>query len=97
MKIIKAIKKPKTPWPESASKLYRPSDRPLSVKLVPTFADRGCHVVSTADPYGRIPGFLDRYRGNIWFKEDRLCCLVVRVLGYRSGGPGSISGTTKKK
>jgi hypothetical protein len=22
---------------------------------------------------------------------------VVRVLGYRSGGPGSISGTTKKK
>jgi hypothetical protein len=28
---------------------------------------------------------------------DRLCGLVVRVLGYRSGGPGSISGTTKKK
>jgi hypothetical protein len=26
---------------------------------------------------------------------DRLCGLVV--LGYRSGGPGSISGTTKKK
>jgi hypothetical protein len=23
--------------------------------------------------------------------------LVVRVLGYRSGAPGSISGTTKKK
>jgi hypothetical protein len=23
--------------------------------------------------------------------------LVVRVLGYRSGGPGSIPGTTKKK
>jgi hypothetical protein len=28
---------------------------------------------------------------------DRLCGLVVRVLGYRSGGPGSISGITKKK
>jgi hypothetical protein len=28
---------------------------------------------------------------------DRLCGLVVRVLGYRSRGPGSISGTTKKK
>jgi hypothetical protein len=28
---------------------------------------------------------------------DRLCCLMVRVLGYRSGGPGSIPGTTKKK
>jgi hypothetical protein len=26
-----------------------------------------------------------------------LCGLVVRVLGYRSGGPGSIPGTTRKK
>jgi hypothetical protein len=29
--------------------------------------------------------------------EDRLCGLVVRVLGYRSGGPGSVPGTTRKK
>jgi hypothetical protein len=29
--------------------------------------------------------------------KDRLCGLVVRVLGYRSGGPGSIPSTTKKK
>jgi hypothetical protein len=28
--------------------------------------------------------------------EHRLCGLAVRVLGYRSGGPGSINGTTKK-
>jgi hypothetical protein len=28
---------------------------------------------------------------------DRLCGLVVRVLGYRSGGPGSIPSTTGKK
>jgi hypothetical protein len=26
-----------------------------------------------------------------------MCCLVVRVLGYRSGGPGSIPGTTRRK
>jgi hypothetical protein len=26
-----------------------------------------------------------------------LCGLVIRVLGYRSGGPGSIPGTTRKK
>jgi hypothetical protein len=26
---------------------------------------------------------------------DRLCGLVVRVLGYRSGCPGSIPGTTR--
>jgi hypothetical protein len=28
---------------------------------------------------------------------NHLCGLVVRVLGYRSGGPGSIPGTTRKK
>jgi hypothetical protein len=27
--------------------------------------------------------------------NDRLCGLVVRVLGYRFGGPGSIPGTTR--
>jgi hypothetical protein len=30
-------------------------------------------------------------------KLDRLCALVVRVLGYRSGGLGSIPGITRKK
>jgi hypothetical protein len=38
-----------------------PSDRRLSTKLVPPFADRGCHVVSVTDPHGRII-FLDRSR-----------------------------------
>jgi hypothetical protein len=28
---------------------------------------------------------------------DRLCGLVVRVISYRSGGPVSIPGTTRKK
>jgi hypothetical protein len=31
----------------------------------------------------------------ITLHRDRLCGLVVRVLGYRSGGPGSIPGTTR--
>jgi hypothetical protein len=52
----------RTPWPESASELYRLDDRRLSEKLVPAFADRGYHVVSVTDPYGRILGFLDRNR-----------------------------------
>jgi hypothetical protein len=30
-----------------------------------------------------------------WYSSDRLCGLVVRVLGYRYEGPGSIPGTTK--
>jgi hypothetical protein len=50
------------PWPESASELYRPSDRRLSANLVPTLADRGCHVVSVTNPYGRNLGFVDRSR-----------------------------------
>jgi hypothetical protein len=29
------------------------------------------------------------------FSCDRLCGLVVRVLGYRFGGPGSIPGTSR--
>jgi hypothetical protein len=47
----------KTQWTKSASKLYRPTDRRLLAKLVPTFADRRSHVVSVTDPirpYSRI-------------------------------------------
>jgi hypothetical protein len=40
----------KTPWPESASVLNRPSDRRSLSKLVPAFTDRGCHVISMTDP-----------------------------------------------
>jgi hypothetical protein len=29
--------------------------------------------------------------------EEKPYCLLVRVLGYRSGGPSSIPGTTRKK
>jgi hypothetical protein len=55
--------KKETPWPQSASELYRPSDRRLSAKLVPTFfEDRGCYLVNVTNPYGRILGFLDRSR-----------------------------------
>jgi hypothetical protein len=50
------IIKKKSQWPESTSELYRPSDRRLLAKLVPTSADRRCHVVSVTNPYGRILG-----------------------------------------
>jgi hypothetical protein len=48
-----------TPRSESARELHRPRDRCFSAKLVTTLA---CHVVSVADPCGRILGFLDRSR-----------------------------------
>jgi hypothetical protein len=60
--ISQGISLKKTTWSESASELYRPSNRRLSAKWLPTFADKGCHVVSVTNPYGRILGFLDRSR-----------------------------------
>jgi hypothetical protein len=72
----------RTPWPESASELYRPSDRRVSAKLVPTFADRGCHVVRVTDPYCPILGFLDRIFNEIQFVNIISCCVyVMRKVG----------------
>jgi hypothetical protein len=42
---------------KQTSELYRPRDRRLSAKLVLTFADRGCCVVSATDPNSRILDF----------------------------------------
>jgi hypothetical protein len=58
--MVPKTKKKQTPWSESASELYRQSDRCFSAKLEPIFEERGCRVVSFTDPYGRILGFLDR-------------------------------------
>jgi hypothetical protein len=33
----------------------------------------------------------------MYISGHMFCGLPVRVLGYRSGGPGSIPGTTRKK
>jgi hypothetical protein len=54
-------KKKKTPW---LCKQAKNTDRATAIvcELVPTFADRGCRVVSAKNPYGRIMYFLDKYR-----------------------------------
>jgi hypothetical protein len=75
-----------TPWPLSASELYRPSDRRLSTKLVPTFADRGCRVVSATDPYGRILGFLNRCRYFFFQVAPQLYSRGWAVLVLRKSG-----------
>jgi hypothetical protein len=49
----------KIPWIQSVSELYRLSDRRLSAKLVPTFADGECYMMSTTDPYCLILDFLN--------------------------------------
>jgi hypothetical protein len=55
---LNTIKKSLMIWVRERT--IRPNDRSLSAKWLPTVADRGCHVVSVTDPYGRILGFLDR-------------------------------------
>jgi hypothetical protein len=71
-----------TPWPESASEIYSPRDRRLSAKLVPTFADIGCHMFSVTDPYGRILGFLDRSR--YFFLSSSSSVVLARLSAPRS-------------
>jgi hypothetical protein len=44
------------------NEIYRPSDRRLSAKLLPTFADRACRMVSATDLHCHILDFLDRSR-----------------------------------
>jgi hypothetical protein len=46
-----------TPWLESVNELCRPIERRLSAKLVPTFLDRGCRVVSAGIPTAVIADF----------------------------------------
>jgi hypothetical protein len=52
----------KTLWPESASELYRLSDRRLTTKLVATFAGIGRYVVNVTDLYTAFSVFLDLRR-----------------------------------
>jgi hypothetical protein len=71
-----------TPWLWFAGELCRPSDRRLWEKLVPTFADRGCHVVSVTDPYVRILAFLDPEK--LLFLSSSSSVVLTRLSGPRS-------------
>jgi hypothetical protein len=61
---------------------YRPSDRRLSTKLLTTFVDRGCRVVSATDPHGRILRFLDWSRYS--FLPSSSSTVLTRLSGPRS-------------
>jgi hypothetical protein len=52
------------------------TDRTTAACYCQLFADRGCHVVSVTNPYGRILGFLDR---------SRYCCFQVAPQLYSRG------------
>jgi hypothetical protein len=82
---------------------YIPEDRTPSVKFSYMFTGKTTLPAETALYVLQHPVVL--YRSLVYICTciyvhiyiDRLCGLVVRVLGYRSLGPGSIPGTTRKK
>jgi hypothetical protein len=73
--------------------------RVQSVTISPVYPQLDCNLQFLIWPVGVGSTQLSRFggvaKGN--GKADRLCGRVVRVLGYRCGGPGSIPGTTRKK
>jgi hypothetical protein len=96
----------KNPWPESASEVYRPSDRRLSATLVPTFADRRWHMVNATDPYGRILGFLDREffsttyiisASNWWYQHYSIPNWIVLLTSVRIHSTKLFSFTCTRK
>jgi hypothetical protein len=63
-----------------------------------TFMELGICILTNEsiwEPYYKNPTSLCLCLFLLSLLGDRLCCLVVRVLGYRFGGPGSIPGTTR--
>jgi hypothetical protein len=78
-----------TPWPEFASELYRPSDRRLSVKLVPNYADRGCHAVSATEIEIFSPADMQRrFEETFYFHlQSKRISQSWREVGKRADGP----------
>jgi hypothetical protein len=65
--------------------LYLLKNTSLKLRIM-QFSPASYHFISLWSKYSPQHPFL-----------DSLCGLVVRFLGYGSGGPGSISGTTRNK
>jgi hypothetical protein len=86
VRVLVSKAKTKTLWPESANELYRPSDCRLSAKLVPTFADRGCHVVSLTNSYGHILVFLDQTGARFCLRNicHQFRGMALFVIGQRT-------------
>jgi hypothetical protein len=69
--------------------------RQLGAKLVPTFAGRGCRVVSATDLHGRILGFVDRSRYYFFqvapqlYSWDWVDPVPDRLLLRKSGSAGN--------
>jgi hypothetical protein len=83
-------KKKNPPWSESTSELYRPSDRRLSAKRLPTFANIGV-------PRGQRDGSLRPYsrfsRQAATFLSSSSSVVLTRLSGPRSRPTTFFSGS----
>jgi hypothetical protein len=71
----------KTPWPQSASELYRPSDRRLSANLLPTLLKQ----VSHGQRNGSLrPYFLFSRPEPLLFLPSSSSFVLMRLSGPRS-------------
>jgi hypothetical protein len=81
-KRVKSALTKKNPWPESASELYRLSERRLSAKLVQTFADRG---VSHSQHNGSLRPYSRLFRLEpLLFLSSSSSIVLTRLSGPRS-------------
>jgi hypothetical protein len=71
-----------SPWPESASEQYRPSNCLLSAKLMPTFEDRRYRVVSVTDPLR--PYYRFSRPEQLLFISSSSSIVLTRLSGPRS-------------
>jgi hypothetical protein len=76
------VTKKQTPWPESASELYRPSDSRLSAELLPTFSVKGCRVVHAADSLRQYSRF--SRPEPLLFLSSSSSIVLTRLSGPRS-------------
>jgi hypothetical protein len=74
----------------------RPEPRVDNFTAICEPISRECGIFVISQPY-RPPWSVTEIALLCCVLIDSLCGLVIRVLGYRSGGPGSIPGTTTKK
>jgi hypothetical protein len=74
--VLVVATKQETDWLRGLSPRANYTYRRLSAKLVPTFADKGCRVVSAADPYGRILDFRD------WTTDRRASIISIQSIPF---------------
>jgi hypothetical protein len=82
VKLSLHLTKKKTPWPESESELYRPSDRRSSAKLVPTFEGRGAPQFYSRGWVDPVPGPLILRKSGCAVNQTRTSGSVARNSGH---------------